>query len=118
MYLTCASGVSASPTAWITVSMIGAVPFVVTREIPNYVDALFETVSGFTTTGASVLSNPQVISHASNMWRCFTHWIGGMGELVFLLAIIPMTSGSDITIMKAESPGPSVGKLFPQIKKI
>lgn len=80
------------------------------------IDALFETVSGFTTTGSSILSDVEALSHCSLFWRSFTHWIGGMGVLVFLLAVIPLSGGSDINLMRAESPGPSVGKLVPKIK--
>lgn len=91
-------------------------PFYLTGEIPSFTDALFETVSGFTTTGASILSDVEALSHCSLFWRSFTHWIGGMGVLVFLLAIIPMSGGSNINLMRAESPGPSVGKLVPKMK--
>lgn len=76
----------------------------------------FETISGFTTTGASILSEVEGLSQSIMFWRCFTHWIGGMGVLVFLLAVIPLTGGSNINLMKAESPGPSVGKLVPKIR--
>ncbi len=102
--------------SWIFMSLFGAVPFVITGEIPSYLDALFETVSGFTTTGASILSDVEALSHASLLWRAFTHWIGGMGVLVFLLAILPMSGGSNINLLRAESPGPSVGKLAPKMK--
>ncbi len=102
--------------SWIFLSFFGALPFYLTGEIPSLTDALFETVSGFTTTGASILSEVEYLSRCSTFWRCFTHWIGGMGVLVFLLAVIPIGGGSQMNIMKAESPGPSVGKLVPQIK--
>lgn len=102
--------------SWIMLSMVGAVPFVLTGEIPSFTDALFETISGFTTTGASILNDVEALSHTSLFWRSFTHWIGGMGVLVFLMAIIPMSGGSNINLMKAESPGPSVGKLVPKMK--
>lgn len=102
--------------SWIFLSIFGCIPFVLTGEIPFLPDALFETISGFTTTGASVLSDVEALSHCSLMWRSFTHWIGGMGVLVFLLAIIPMSGGSPINLMRAESPGPSVGKLVPKVK--
>lgn len=102
--------------SWIFLSIFGCIPFVLTGEIPFLPDALFETVSGFTTTGASILSDVEVLSHCSIMWRSFTHWIGGMGVLVFLLAIVPMSGGSHINLMRAESPGPSVGKLVPKVK--
>lgn len=102
--------------SWIFLSIFGCIPFVLTGEIPFLPDALFETISGFTTTGASILSDVEALSHCSLMWRSFTHWIGGMGVLVFLLAIIPMSGGSHINLMRAESPGPSVGKLVPKVK--
>lgn len=102
--------------SWILISVIGALPFMLTGEIPNFVDALFETASGFTTTGASILTDVEALSHTSLIWRSFTHWIGGMGVLVFLLAVIPMSGGSNINLMRAESPGPSVGKLVPKIR--
>lgn len=110
-------GCIATALSWIVLSLIGAVPFVLTGEIPYYPDALFETVSGFTTTGASILGNVEALSHCSIMWRSFTHWIGGMGVLVFLLAIIPLSGGSTINLMRAESPGPSVGKFSPHLKQ-
>lgn len=109
-------GCVATALSWIVLSLSGAFPFVLTGEIPHFIDALFETVSGFTTTGSSILSNVEALSHSSLLWRSFTHWIGGMGVLVFLLAIIPMSGGSNINLMKAESPGPSVGKLVPKIR--
>ncbi len=102
--------------SWILLSLVGALPFFATGEIPSYIDALFETVSGFTTTGASILSDVEALSHCSTLWRSFTHWIGGMGVLVFLLAIVPMSGGSTINLMRAESPGPSVGKLVPKLR--
>lgn len=103
--------------SWILMSFIGCIPFVLTREIPSFTDALFETISGFTTTGASILSDVEALTHASLMWRSFTHWIGGMGVLVFLLTILSMTGGSSMNLMKAESPGPSVGKLVPKMRQ-
>ena len=102
--------------SWIILSIFGALPFFISREIPHYVDALFETVSGFTTTGASILSDVEALSHASLMWRSFTHWVGGMGVLVFIMAFVPLSGGNNMHIMKAESPGPSVSKLVPRIK--
>ena len=102
--------------SWILISVVGAIPFMLTGEIPNFIDAMFETSSGFTTTGASILQDVEALSHASLIWRSFTHWIGGMGVLVFLLAVIPMSGGSNINLMRAESPGPSVGKLVPKIR--
>jgi trk system potassium uptake protein TrkH len=109
-------GCVATSLSWIFLSFFGAMPLYLTREIPCFTDALFETISGFTTTGASILSDVEALSHGSLLWRSFTHWIGGMGVLVFLLAIIPMSGGSNINLMRAESPGPSVGKLVPKIK--
>ena len=101
---------------WIVLSIFGALPFVFSGEIPHFTDALFETVSGFTTTGASVVSDVEALSHCTLFWRSFTHWIGGMGVLVFLLAILPLAGGSQMYLMQAESPGPSVGKLVPKTR--
>lgn len=109
-------GCITTAASWIMMSLIGALPFVFTKEIPSYTNALFETISGFTTTGASILTDVEALSHCSLFWRSFTHWIGGMGVLVFLLAVIPMSGGSNINLMKAESPGPSVGKLVPKMR--
>ena len=102
--------------SWIELSVIGCMPFVINGDIPDFVDALFETISGFTTTGATILSDVEALSYCSLFWRSFTHWIGGMGVLVFLLAILPLAGGSNMNLMKAESPGPSVGKLVPKVK--
>lgn len=102
--------------SWIVLSAFGAVPFVLTGEIPEYINALFETVSGFTTTGASILYDVEALSHASLMWRSFTHWVGGMGVLVFIMAFIPLSGAQNMHLMKAESPGPSVSKLVPRVK--
>ena len=103
--------------AWILMSAAGALPFVISREIPSFVDAFFETVSGFTTTGASVLDDVEALSHGALFWRSFTHWIGGMGVLVFVMAIFPSDSGRSIHIMRAEMPGPIVGKIVPKIRE-
>ena len=108
-------GCVSTALCWIVLSAFGAVPFVLTGEIPRYIDAIFETVSGFTTTGSSILTDVEAMSHPSLFWRSFTHWIGGMGVLVFLLAVLPMAGGSQFQLMKAESPGPSVGKLVPKV---
>lgn len=97
--------------------MVGALPFWLSGELPSFTDALFETVSGFTTTGASVLSNVEALSRCMLFWRSFTHWLGGMGVLVFLLAVIQMPGGFHMNLMKAESPGPSVGKLRPKVRQ-
>ncbi len=102
--------------SWIFLSIVGAVPLYLTGDIPNYTDALFETISGFTTTGASILPDVEALSYSSLFWRSFTHWIGGMGVLVFLLAILPMAGGSHMQLMRAESPGPTVGKLVPKVR--
>lgn len=102
--------------SWIILSIVGALPFYLTKSIPSYTDALFETISGFTTTGASILSEVESISKGVLFWRSFTHWVGGMGVLVFMLAILPFAAGDNIHIMRAESPGPSVGKLVPKVK--
>lgn len=102
--------------SWIVMSVFGAMPFVLTGDIPSYVDALFETISGFTTTGASILNDVESLTHTSLFWRSFTHWIGGMGVFVFIMAILPLMGGSTMNLMKAESPGPSVSKLVPHVK--
>ncbi len=102
--------------SWIVLSIFGALPFFLSGEIPLFEDALFEVISGFTTTGASVLPDVEALSKGMLMWRSFTHWIGGMGVLVFILAILPLAGGYNMHIMRAESPGPSVGKLVPKVK--
>ncbi len=101
---------------WIVTAAIGAVPFTICGEIPSYIDAFFETVSGFTTTGASILRDVESLSHGTLFWRSFTHWIGGMGVLVFVMAIVPNVSDRSIHIMRAEMPGPIIGKLVPRVK--
>lgn len=103
--------------AWLLMSAIGALPFFISGEIPNYVDALFETVSGFTTTGASILTDVEAMSKGLLFWRSFTHWIGGMGVIVFVMAIIPNIADRSMNIMKAEIPGPTVGKLVPKARE-
>ena len=102
--------------AWILMSLIGALPFRISNEIPHYVDALFEIVSGFTTTGASILNDVEALSHGILFWRSFSHWIGGMGVLVLVMAIIPNVSDRSIHIMRAEMPGPVVDKLLPKLR--
>lgn len=102
--------------SWILLSLVGAIPFVLTGEIPSYVDAVFETVSGFTTTGGTILADVEVLSKCTQFWRLFTHWIGGMGVLVFILAVLPLSGSYNMHLMRAESPGPSVGKLVPKVK--
>lgn len=101
---------------WIILSFFGALPLTLSGDIPFFVDAMFETISGFTTTGASILSDVEALSHASLMWRSFTHWVGGMGVFVFILSLLPMIGGSTMQLMKAESPGPSVDKFVPKVK--
>ncbi|MBO4374078.1 MAG: TrkH family potassium uptake protein [Lachnospiraceae bacterium] len=101
---------------WIVMSVMGAVPFVLNGDIPNFTDAFFETVSGFTTTGSSILSDVESLSHASQFWRSLTHWIGGMGVFVFMLAVMPMAGAQNMHLMRSESPGPEVGKLVPRLK--
>lgn len=102
--------------SWILLSLVGAVPFTLSGEIPNYFDAFFETVSGFTTTGASILTDVEAMSQTAMFWRCFTNWIGGMGVLVFIMAIVPLSGSHNMHLMRAESPGPEVGKLVPKVK--
>lgn len=102
--------------AWVCLSLIGAIPFVLSGEIPNYIDAFFETVSGFTTTGASILADVESKSHSILFWRSFTHWMGGMGILVLMVAIIPNLSGRTIHVLRAEMPGPTMGKLVPKLR--
>ena len=105
--------------AWFVLSAFGALPFTLSGEIPNYIDALFEIISGFTTTGASILTDIEAVSKGLLFWRSFTHWLGGMGILVFIMAIEPSGKGKgnsfSLHVMRAESPGPSVGKLVPKI---
>ncbi len=110
-------GFTVTALSWIVMSLFGCVPFIMNGEIPAFTDALFETVSGFSTTGASILDDVEALSHASLFWRSFTHWIGGMGVLVFILALIPMTGGTHMNIMRAESPGPTVDKLLPKVRQ-
>lgn len=102
--------------SWIVMSVFGALPMTLCGDIPFYVDSLFETISGFTTTGASICPDVEALTHATQFWRSFTHWVGGMGVFVFIMAILPMMGGSTMNLMKAESPGPSVGKLVPHVK--
>lgn len=104
---------------WVLMSLFGAVPFFASRAIPNFLDCWFETVSGFTTTGASILTEIETLPKSILYWRSFTHWLGGMGVLVFMLAVVPMSKGSgeSLHVLRAESPGPSVGKLKPTLKE-
>lgn len=109
-------GFVAVALCWIALSAFGALPFVIAGSIPSYIDALFEVVSGFTTTGSSILPEVESMPKCLLFWRSFTHWIGGMGVLVLVMAILPLAGGSTMYLMKAESPGPSVGKLVPKVK--
>ena len=102
--------------SWLALSVFGAIPFMLTGATSNFVDALFETVSGFTTTGATIFSDVEVLPKAIIMWRSFTHWIGGMGVLVFIMAFLPLSGARNMYIMKAESPGPEVSKLVPKVR--
>lgn len=102
--------------SWVALSAVGALPFFFSHQIPSYIDAFFETVSGFTTTGASILTDVEALSHGLLFWRSFTHWIGGMGVIVFIMAILPSVTDRSIHIMRAEVPGPIVGKLVPRAK--
>lgn len=110
-------GCVAVALSWFALCIFGSVPFVLSGAIPHPIDALFETVSGFTTTGSSILTDVEVIPHCVIMWRSFTHWIGGMGVLVFLLSLLPLAGGYHMSLMKAESPGPSVSKLVPKVQQ-
>ena len=105
--------------SWIVLSLFGCLPFFLSREIPSYIDAFFEIVSGFTTTGSSILTDVEALSKGLLYWRSFSHWLGGMGVLVFLLAIAPggQDTGFTMHLLRAESPGPSVGKLVPRMRK-
>lgn len=100
--------------AWVCMSVVGALPFTLSGEIPSYIDAIFETVSGFTTTGASILRDVEAMSYSMLFWRSFTHWVGGMGVLVFVMAIVSNMTDRSIHLMRAEMPGPVVGKLVPR----
>ena len=113
-------GLVCASLSWITMSLLGCLPFYLSGQIPSYIDALFEMVSGFTTTGASILSDVEAMSKSLLYWRSFSHWIGGMGVLVFLLALVPMVgknTGFTMHLLRAESPGPNVGKLVPKMKQ-
>lgn len=103
--------------SWLVLSVFGAIPFLLTGSIPSVIDALFESVSGFTTTGATILSDVECLEKSVLLWRSFTHWIGGMGVLVFIMAVLPLSGGSNIHLMRAESTGPSVSKLVPKMKQ-
>ena len=110
-------GFALTAMVWILMTLFGAIPFVINGDIPNYVDACFEIMSGFTTTGSSVIADLTVVSHSTLFWRSFSHWIGGMGILVFVLIFIPESDdGSSMHLLRAESPGPQVGKIVSKMK--
>jgi len=111
-------GFTSVALSWVALSLFGCVPFMMCGDIPHFADAFFEMVSGFTTTGASILTGDELdtISKASLLWRSFSHWIGGMGILVFILSVLPLTGGSTMHLMRAESPGPQVDKIVPRIR--
>ena len=102
--------------AWILWSLFGALPFFLSDCIPNYIDAVFETVSGFTTTGSTILQNIEALPKGMNFWRCFTHWIGGMGVLVFVMMITSLDTDNSMSLMRAEVPGPEMDKLVPKVR--
>ena len=110
-------GFSCVGLSWLAMSLLGSLPFVISGDIPHFIDAFFETVSGFTTTGASILNDIESLSRSGLFWRSFTHWIGGMGVLVFVMAVMPMSGERSMHIMRAEVPGPTVGKLVPRAKQ-
>lgn len=103
--------------AWILWSIFGALPFYLSREIPSYIDALFETVSGFTTTGSTILTDIEALSYGMNFWRCLTHWIGGMGVLVFVMIVTSLDDKGSMHLMRAEVPGPEADKLVPKARE-
>ena len=110
-------GFALTALVWIVMTLFGALPFVISGDIPNYIDAWFEIMSGFTTTGSSVITDITVVAHSTLFWRSFSHWIGGMGILVFVLIFIPESNdGSSMHLLRAESPGPQVGKLVSKMK--
>ena len=102
--------------AWVLLSVFGAVPFVLSGDIPSCVDAFFETVSGFTTTGSSILTDVEALHRSTAFWRSFTHWVGGMGVLVFAMAVLPMGDGRAMHLMRAEVPGPTVDKISSKLR--
>ena len=112
------AGFSATALSWVVLSLVGCMPFWLSGEIPDFADALFETVSGFTTTGATILTDVEIISHGMLMWRSLMHWLGGMGVIVFLLALIPKLGGQqNIHLLRGESPGPIIGKAVPHMRQ-
>ena len=114
-----AEGFVITALSWIAISLFGALPFWLSGEVPNYIDCFFETASGFTTTGASILTDVEALSYGLLYWRSFTHWLGGMGVLVFLLAVVSVSKGAgySLHLLRAESPGPDVGKMTPKLKQ-
>lgn len=104
-------GLAIVALVWVLMSTFGALPFVISGEIPSFIDAFFETVSGFTTTGSTILTDVEALSHGTLFWRSFAHWVGGMGVLVLAMAVLPMTDGRAMHLMRAEVPGPTVGKI-------
>ena len=108
-------GLIITALSWVLLSVFGALPFIIDGVIPSYIDALFETVSGFTTTGSSILTNVEAMSKSLLFWRSFTHWIGGMGILVFVIALLPLSNDNSMHVIKAETPGPFPGKLLPKL---
>ena len=115
MSLYARDGLAVVALAWVFMSFFGALPFVLSGDIPNLIDALFETVSGFTTTGSTILTAVEPLRRSCLFWRSFTHWVGGMGVLVFVMAVLPMTDGHGMHLMRAEVPGPTVGKLVSRL---
>lgn len=116
-YFFAREGFIAVALTWVAVSAFGAIPFVISGEIPNYIDALFEMVSGFTTTGASVVPAVEKLSYGMNMWRCFSHWVGGMGIIVFVIALSDRVPDQSMYVLRAEMPGPIIGKLVPRARQ-
>ena len=114
--LSARDGFVAVAFSWIIMSVFGAIPFMLTGVTESFLDAVFETVSGFTTTGATIFSDVEILPRSIVFWRSFTHWIGGMGVLVFIMAFLPLSGATNMYIMKAESPGPEVSKLVPKVK--
>jgi trk system potassium uptake protein TrkH len=115
-YIFAREGFAIVGLSWIMLSLFGCLPFVISRQIPDFVDAFFETVSGFTTTGSSILTDIEALDNAMLFWRSFTHWVGGMGVLVFGMIIIPLGGKRSMHLLRAESPGPSSGKLVPKMR--
>ena len=109
-------GFAITGLSWIVLSFFGCLPFVISRQIPGFIDAFFETVSGFTTTGSSILTDIESLDNAMLFWRSFTHWIGGMGILVFSMIIVPLGGKRSMYILRAEAPGPSSAKLVPKMR--